>query len=294
MAGQANILAFDAVQDGGITYAALITNFLAASLNSETIGDFVQLVAYDGFDPAAIHALLAQTAAAKGRPLISDIMKMIALTITRGTMISKMGLKSSVEARNLINTMRTDYGISDNLRTRTGRGGVVITLGRVCSTYPHLSARMMDGCPSLNPSIPLSHLNTISLGYPKVLTAPGVVGLMLSLSVFNKPACHTQLKEAILLYQILFSRLVTKKTEPTMTVSAMKMRATKIIDASVGARALLNSDRATVLLETGILIAETVDPDITVDGRHFNLAACIGIASRAYQALETWPLFVEA
>lgn len=108
--------------------------------------------------------------------------------------------------------------------------------------------------------------------FPKVLLTPGFAALIPTSGYFHTVKKYEIMINAVMLSQILFTRLVTKKQTPADTVDEVKVRVQRIVDAAHKSLHISIQKRVTTLLKIGILTAAKKEAcDIHVDDTEIKL-----------------------
>lgn len=118
-------------------------------LSNIDIQTFITLVAFDGFSAETVHKEVMACAFKAKRAAAADIIKLIIIVITRGTMVSKMEVSSSVEAAKEIDALKKTYHLVDNVRFNANKRRTCITLGKICSVYAPVAAALVHAYPNI-------------------------------------------------------------------------------------------------------------------------------------------------
>lgn len=224
--------AFTEIFSNDLSITDLFTNIRSHDISGIDVQAFITLVAFDGFSAEAVHKEVMACAFKAKRSAAADIIKMIIIVIIRGTMVSKMEVRSSVDAAKEIDALKKIYHLVDNVRSNANKRRTCITLGRICSVYAPVAATLVHAYPDIETALNHKEMKNLIPDFPKVLLTPGFAALIPPSVYFHTSKKHEILMNAVMLLQILFTRLVTKKQNPTDSVDEVKVRVQRIVDAA--------------------------------------------------------------
>lgn len=119
--------AFQEIFSNEFSITDLFAKIRVCDLTGVDIQSFITLVAFDGFSADAVHKEVMSCAFKSKRSAAADIIKMIIIVITRGTMVSKMEVRSNVEAAKEIDMLKKTYHLVDNVRSNANKRRTCIT-----------------------------------------------------------------------------------------------------------------------------------------------------------------------
>lgn len=110
--------------------------------NLQIKGDVLAIAnkfAYNGYTPDNLFIIL-RTKEPVAEILLSDIMILLAVGMTRGTNIKNILARSQPDARDQLKALIVKYSIQQNVGDSKDRN--VVTIARIMSTFPHLCYEM--------------------------------------------------------------------------------------------------------------------------------------------------------
>nr|WFD55793.1 MAG: nucleocapsid protein [Qingdao tick uukuvirus]WFD55797.1 MAG: nucleocapsid protein [Qingdao tick uukuvirus] len=149
-----------------------VYDFFGEDFSTALITNLVELYAFQGFDPVAIHLEILRCAKDAGRQWKEDVRSMIVLNVTRGNKVSKMGSRMTEKGKAELNKLIAAYKLKD-----TKPGAKDITLARVANVHGPTTCKILQYVADRLP-VTLEFMERLVPGYPVCMMHPSFAGLI--------------------------------------------------------------------------------------------------------------------
>lgn len=238
----------------------IVFDFFGEDFSSGLIANLVELYAFQGFDPVAIHREILRCANEAGRQWKDDVRSMIVLNVTRGNKVSRMGARMTEKGKAELNKLIAAYKLKD-----TKPGAKDITLARVANVHGPTTCKILRHVADRLP-VTLEYMERMVPGYPVCMMHPSFAGLINP----NLPE-YKEIVAAHSLYLLEFAKVINpnKPKDRESVVASF----TQPLAAAIASSFFPDDRKNLILKELGII------------NENFKISASVKKAAAFYNAL---------